>query len=726
LQNCQRALEKERQEIAEMETSESIDPKIEELEAEKRKIADSLDKIGSDKADINEKVEKLQRDITRTKHKLAEFDSIRERRLIALRNMRVDDEIRAYKWIEQNKQKFQGNVYFLPLEISVKENLHAQYLENHCPRWLLQSFVCDNGNDKEFIIQELIEKQKLKITVTYVDYSPGLPDRICDINDLRKYGITHFLDEVFDAPAIVKQAMNDNAQLFKVACGTDKTADTWNEMFHKTPVKSAFSPSSRYLAKFSRYGDKEMSISIITLKPLKIFQGIDMSLKRSLEEEKGKLNEQIRKLMTDMKDVQESDRNARMEQEKIQAKVNLLLDKRKKYMQKRNAINSLEREYQRLITGEDTASEELRINGNIAEINKKRVTCATELSNKTEKYVDLSLKLNKYILEERIFKQLEDRYKMEKQEEEQKKRKLMSQVDEIEERYNHIKNELKVLKDNVEKCNERYFGRHPDTKVSFSERLEALPDTAEEVRYSISIAQAKANDIHEDPKVIQEYEKTKEELKKKTRDLEELEKELTNYNNKMEELKAEWLAELEPCIEHISNTFASYCKNIGISGEVSLGREKEFDKWSIQIKVRFRDNESLTVLSANRQSGGERSVTTMLYLLSLQQLNKCPFRVVDEINQGMDLQNERKIFYLMLDSSRGRDAPQSFLITPKLLPNLVPNHANNITILFIYNGPHNNLSDVEWHKYQQAITEGNGNVVNGIHSSDQENEDTDE
>ena len=37
-------------------------------------------------------------------------------------------------------------------------------------------------------------------------------------------------------------------------------------------------------------------------------------------------------------------------------------------------------------------------------------------------------------------------------------------------------------------------------------------------------------------------------------------------------------------------------------------------------------------------------MATMLYLVSLQDLTECPFRLVDEINQGMDPTNERMIF----------------------------------------------------------------------------------
>lgn len=56
-----------------------------------------------------------------------------------------------------------------------------------------------------------------------------------------------------------------------------------------------------------------------------------------------------------------------------------------------------------------------------------------------------------------------------------------------------------------------------------------------------------------------------------------------------------------------------------------------------------RDNEKLQLLTGQRQSGGERAVSTILYLMALQNLAKSPFRVVDEINQGMDPRNERMI-----------------------------------------------------------------------------------
>lgn len=72
-------------------------------------------------------------------------------------------------------------------------------------------------------------------------------------------------------------------------------------------------------------------------------------------------------------------------------------------------------------------------------------------------------------------------------------------------------------------------------------------------------------------------------------------------------------------------------------------------------------------------------------MLSLQELTPVPFRCVDEINQGMDSTNERRIFDLLVDVTSQPDTSQYFLVTPKLLPNLAFPATAKIHIVF--NGP---------------------------------------
>lgn len=43
---------------------------------------------------------------------------------------------------------------------------------------------------------------------------------------------------------------------------------------------------------------------------------------------------------------------------------------------------------------------------------------------------------------------------------------------------------------------------------------------------------------------------------------------------------------------------------IGCAGEVRIGEHEDFDKWTIDILVKFRDSEKMQLLTAQRQSGG--------------------------------------------------------------------------------------------------------------------------
>ncbi|KAJ1409023.1 P-loop containing nucleoside triphosphate hydrolase [Sesbania bispinosa] len=140
-----------------------------------------------------------------------------------------------------------------------------------------------------------------------------------------------------------------------------------------------------------------------------------------------------------------------------------------------------------------------------------------------------------------------------------------------------------------------------------------------------------------------------------------------------------WLPTLRNLVAQINDTFSRNFREMAVAGEVSLDEhDMDFDQFGILIKVKFRQNGQLEVLSAHHQSGGERSVSTIVYLVSLQDLTNCPFRVVDEINQGMDPINERKMFQQLVRAASKPNTPQCFLLTPKLLPDLQYSEACSI------------------------------------------------
>jgi chromosome segregation ATPase len=123
---------------------------------------------------------------------------------------------------------------------------------------------------------------------------------------------------------------------------------------------------------------------------------------------------------------------------------------------------------------------------------------------------------------------------------------------------------------------------------------------------------------------------------------------------------------------------------IGCAGEIRIARAPEFEKWAIDILVKFRDDERLQLLTGQRQSGGERALTTIMYLMSLTEEARAPFSLVDEINQGMDQRYERAVHNQMVEVTCNPNSCQYFLITPKLLPGL--RYDERMKVLCVNNG----------------------------------------
>ena len=65
---------------------------------------------------------------------------------------------------------------------------------------------------------------------------------------------------------------------------------------------------------------------------------------------------------------------------------------------------------------------------------------------------------------------------------------------------------------------------------------------------------------------------------------------------------------------------------------------------------------------------------------------QAPFRVVDEINQGMDPRNERMVHERMVEIACREHTSQYFLITPKLLTGL--RYDERMRVLCIASGEH--------------------------------------
>ncbi|KAI9226884.1 MAG: P-loop containing nucleoside triphosphate hydrolase protein [Piptocephalis tieghemiana] len=276
----------------------------------------------------------------------------------------------------------------------------------------------------------------------------------------------------------------------------------------------------------------------------------------------------------------------------------------------------------------------------------------------------------------------------------------------------------------------------PYNQLSDEEKAEMNQLTAdmdlEEVKANLESERVKTQLNHRlNPDVVRSWEEREGEVQSLQKVVDEGTIQVAKLRKEMEQVRSVWERRVQSLIDHVSQGFSRALEALGAQGEVRLRRHAEgadaaeedgsVEGWGVEILVKFRDRDPLRVLDGQRQSGGERSVATILYLLALQDLLTVPFRCVDEINQGMDPRNERKVHELLVDAAcqdrvgspgsvdqeraKEGDEPaysQYFLITPKLLPNL--KYHDRMRVLCIYSG--------EWIPEDQAKsatnTEGQG------------------
>ena len=181
-------------------------------------------------------------------------------------------------------------------------------------------------------------------------------------------------------------------------------------------------------------------------------------------------------------------------------------------------------------------------------------------------------------------------------------------------KYKELKNETRARRATAEqKC--------PITQ-EVREKFEQLPDDEALVEAGIRECRSRiSNTVAANPGIVREFEEREREIEQLTEAVSHDERNIARHSELIEELRSAWEPKLVALAERLDASFSQHMAEIGCAGEVSLQpHPDDFAKYEMSIKVKFRDHAPLTQLSDSRQSGGERSVSTMLYLIALQDL----------------------------------------------------------------------------------------------------------
>jgi len=167
-------------------------------------------------------------------------------------------------------------------------------------------------------------------------------------------------------------------------------------------------------------------------------------------------------------------------------------------------------------------------------------------------------------------------------------------------------------------------------------------------------------DVSEDiERMYESYSQLYVELKEKAQLVEE------NREKALEEVKTRmtaWRMVIQGLLKHVNLRYEVILSRAQAIGEVELTNKHDIEDAGLEIHVGFKGGKPVP-LNSYTQSGGERSIATMSFLLALQQHVRSPFRAVDEYDIHMDPKNREIIANLLVSSIKGRDA-QYLAITP--------------------------------------------------------------
>ena len=142
-----------------------------------------------------------------------------------------------------------------------------------------------------------------------------------------------------------------------------------------------------------------------------------------------------------------------------------------------------------------------------------------------------------------------------------------------------------------------------------------------------------------DPEVIRKFKRYRQNVEDIEGQIERMQTEMEKRKESVDLVRERWLTRLRRLVDDISYKFSQFFDSMGFAGMVELGSGdhiNDFANYGIDVLVKFRENVPLQKLDPFKQSGGERSVSTALYMMALQHLTRVPFRCVDEINQVRD------------------------------------------------------------------------------------------
>ncbi|KAL5606338.1 hypothetical protein BROUX41_002755 [Berkeleyomyces rouxiae] len=672
---------------------EVINQEIRQNEHQVRDRASEMQGIKSSIETIRGPMEMKKKETTRLESNLQALDTQQGQRMNALQRLSPDAKA-GWDWLLENKDSFSMEVFGpAMLTCSVKNEKYADQVEALLGRSDLTCFTTQCRDDHTKLSDQLYKKMGLSVTIRTCSTPLNTMKAPLSANEVHSLGIDGFAIDFLEGPEPILAMLCVEKRLHTAVVSLRSIGDAEFSRLESTPAISnmVIGNQGYRIARRRDYGN----VSTTNVRQIKSAELL-VNKTGGMAAEKQSIERRIAELRDDMEQI----RNQAIEHKtkyKELARLNNETDNQTAELKQRKE------DYQR------EASRRQAIPGKIAKYQAELTRLKKAMREKrqgiqdvklkarlaTIKYGPIALSLADKVIEHRQQLKKNALHSIHVAEAQSDVQFFSGRVESVK---RQLREEKEKLVDLAKVCDDLREQGKALTQLVAAVKEKYDPEllrpyyedkTVDQVTGMLEAERAKLELLHVgDPATMRLYEELNVTISDTQKHLENSQARLQQYQANIDENQSSWEPQVEELVRNISDAFAYNFEQIGCAGEVRLHKAETFDQWALHIMVCFRIHEGngqLVQLTGNRQSGGERSVSTIFFLMALQADAQSPFRVVDEINQGMDPRNERMVHNRMVQIACREHSCQYFLITPKLLTNL--SYDDKMTVLCIASGP---------------------------------------
>eukprot|EP00092_Neocalanus_flemingeri_P017230 GFUD01018633.1.p1 GENE.GFUD01018633.1~~GFUD01018633.1.p1 ORF type:complete len:1079 (-),score=372.19 GFUD01018633.1:403-3639(-) len=690
-------IEKLTRELKHCSGDNAIDIEISKLRDKEHQIDNKIQTLITSKSDLSSKSKNLQQSLRQVQRNLSDLKNAENQKLTQLKKTNPDC-YGAVMYIRKNIEdwrqsgKFKHGIHepaVLTLTVPNLEN--AVYIEKEAGGQQLEAFVCEDPREANDLMQELRQRFQ-RVSVIHGDLNKMAQfisprgERFrsrAAAEDLERYKFVDYVGDMFNGPDAVKVHLYMHTSVYNTAVFQEETPYS-EEISDEFPnLRKYYVGKTLNTCRVSKYsklvsrGEEDISY----FKPQRLKINYDQEEIYSLEKQVDDLNKEIN---TNNKHVQKiSDTVVKNKQEITQIKKDIAENNELKVNKSKLEI-TLKHKKELVVEMTRPKSDENH-EGKMEEYARKKVILAKDLVKHMQSMQETHAKSNlQYIERELLYvKQyhLQEKYS----ENSSRLNNLVAEVKDQEaaltpeeKRLDRWKERLRKSKDDAHSCtadeSKEVSKKPPPNYAALFDQIEAR--TAEDLEAHVdAIAKDLKNDeklMKDQEKINRSYQEKKQSIETLGTEIEQLREDKVNALKESDNISTSGVQRLKDLIDNVNDKFSAYFADLGYAGEVRLSRGDvdDYKSYGVAIKVRFRDGEDWSELAKGRQSGGEMSVTTAIYMLALQEMTTVPFRCVDEINQGLDERNERRVWDMILNAATEGGGSQYFYLAPKMPYNL--------------------------------------------------------